>query len=336
MVAQSLTIDEGYAHALVWRGLVLFRAMGIGVAAGFVAGFVAGGVGSRLAMKLVALVAGPDARGRTTENGNTIGVFSSDTIFLLIMGASIGTLGGLLYMALRLWLARAGRWRGLAFGAVLLALGGALIIEEPNFDFTRFGIPVLNVALFAALYLVFGIIVAPLADWLDRRSPAIIFAEAGRLGVGGAFGIAALAALPALLVLGAVLGVGGGLLVLAAPLCAVAGLVGLGARFFPAGAARRLPRLGGYLLTTSLGLIGFIPLAVVFVGLGFNGEERGETRLVAAALLLLIAGALGGRLWSPREGAGAGRWSTTLLLAIPVLVGLSVTLREVGAIVFAR
>jgi len=333
MVTQAVAVGGGYAHALIWRGLLLLRAMGIGVAAGFVAGFVAGGIGSRLAMKLVAIVAGPDARGRTTENGNTIGVFSSDTLFLLIMGASIGTLGGLLYMALQPWLASAGPWRGLAFGAILLAIGGALIIEEPNFDFTRFGIPALNVALFAALYLGFGLLVAPLADWLDRRSPAIIAAEAGRLGASGAFGIAALAALPALLVLGAVLGIGGGLIVLAAPLCAVAALVGLGARFFPVGTARRLPRLGGYLLTTSLGLVGFIPLAMLFVGLT-GSEERGETRLVMAALLLLIAGALGVRWWSAREGAGAGRWPACLLLLVPVLAGLSVTLREIGAILF--
>jgi hypothetical protein len=167
------TIGEQSRGTLRWLPARLLRDAGIGLLAGFAAGFVAGGIGSRLAMKVVALVAGPSAQGRITENGNTIGVFSRDTIFLLIFGTFLGGAGGLIYMALRPWLPKAARWRGLTFGAVLLATFGTAVIEGRNFDFSRFGNPVLNVALFGALFLLFGVLVAPLAERADRLFPRV-------------------------------------------------------------------------------------------------------------------------------------------------------------------
>src|SRR4051812_6828156 len=101
-----------------WLPARLLRASGIGTLAGLVAGFVAGGLGSRLAMKVIALVAGAGAQGRITENGNVIGTFTGETVFLLVAGAVLGIPGGLIYMTLRPWLPRAARWRGLAFGSV--------------------------------------------------------------------------------------------------------------------------------------------------------------------------------------------------------------------------
>jgi hypothetical protein len=162
------TIAAQSRGTLGWLPARLLRASGIGLLAGFAAGFVAGGIGSRLAMKVVALVAGPGAQGRITENGNRIGAFTADTIFLLIFGTFLGGAGGLIYMALRPWLPTAARWRGLAFGAVLLATFGTAVIEGRNFDFARFGSPVLNIALFAGLFLFFGVLVAPLAERADR------------------------------------------------------------------------------------------------------------------------------------------------------------------------
>jgi hypothetical protein len=337
LAAQSLVVGGGYAPVLVWRGLLLLRGMGIGMVAGIAAGFVAGGIGSRLAMKIVAVVAGPGARGRITENGNAIGDFTaSGTIFLLLFGAMLGTIGGLLYLALRPWLASAGRWRGLAFGAILLATIRAGTIDAQNFDFTHFGIPALNVALFAALPLAFGLLVAPWADWLDRRVPTPTLDAAGGLGVAGGLGMVGMAALPVALVTGLLVGVGPmpAPIVLAALLLAIVGYAALGARLFPAGETRRFPRLGGYLLTISVGVLGFVPLAVVVAGLVLNDDERVETRLGAAMLLLLFAGGLAGRLWLALDGEREGKWLTALPLAVPVLVGLGVTLREIGMIVF--
>ena len=192
----------------LWPVAALLRALGIGVLAGLGAGFVAGGIGSRLAMRVVALTAGPAAQGLITENGNRIGVFTSDTGFLLFFGTFLGVFGGLLYVALRPWLPRSGRRRGLAFGALLLAACGTAVVERENFDFHRFGIPALNIALFAALFLLFGLVVAPLADRAERAFPPIPPARAPRLGTVGAYVLLAGCALLGLFPLGMAVGVG--------------------------------------------------------------------------------------------------------------------------------
>ena len=192
----------------LWPVAALLRALGIGVLAGLGAGFVAGGIGSRLAMRVVALTAGPAAQGLITENGNRIGVFTSDTGFLLFFGTFLGVFGGLLYVALRPWLPRSGRRRGLAFGALLLAACGTAVVERENFDFHRFGIPALNIALFAALFLLFGLVVAPLADRAERAFPAIPPDRAPRLGAVGAYALLAGCALLGLFPIGMAVGVG--------------------------------------------------------------------------------------------------------------------------------
>ncbi len=335
MTAQDLTLGESHTHTLVWRGLLLLRAIGIGTAAGFIAGFIAGGIGSRLAMKVVALTAGPSAQGRLTENGSTIGVFTAETIFLLLTGAALGMVGGLLYMALRPWLPVAERWRGLACGAVLLATGGALIIEGANFDFIHFGFPILNATLFVALYLAFGLLIAPLADWLDRRLPVFSADQVGQLGLSGTCGLVAVAALPVTLVLGAVLGAANGLAILGGFLITVCGLVAAGLHFVPVGTTRRGRQLGCFAFAVTGGVFGCFVLTVfAALLLGPAGGERGAVRLVGMLVLLLIAGGLGGRQWLTRTHGHAGKRRTSLALAVPVLTGLSMTLKELGIILF--
>ncbi len=208
MAAHTPARPRRLIGTVLWPVGRLVRAMGIGVLTGLAAGLVAGGVGSRLAMKLVALTAGPGARGMITENGNRIGAFTADTGFLLFFGAFLGAFGGLLYVALRPWLPRSGRRRGPAFGALLLAACGTAIIEGENFDFHRFGIPVLNIALFGGLFLLFGLVVAPLADRADRAFPAIPPRRAPRLGALGAYALLAGSALIGLFPVGMAAGVG--------------------------------------------------------------------------------------------------------------------------------
>ena len=208
MATQAPARPRRLIGTVLWSVAGLLRAMGIGVLAGLGAGFVAGGVGSRLAMKIVALTAGPAARGQITENGNRIGAFTADTGFLLFFGSFLGIFGGLLYVALRPGLPRSGRRRGLAFGALLLAACGTAVVERENFDFHRFGLPALNVALFAALFLLFGLVVAPLADRAERAFPAIPPDRAPRLGAVGAYVLLAGCALLGLFPLGMAVGVG--------------------------------------------------------------------------------------------------------------------------------
>jgi hypothetical protein len=157
-------------------------AAGGGVLAGLVAGAVVAGVGSRVVMKIVALAAGPDAHGALTANGNRVGDFTMDTLFLVAFGALLGAFGGLLYVALRRWLPGAGRGRGLLFGALLLGAFGTALLEADNVDFRRFGSAPLNVALFGALFPVFGVLVAPLADRAARLVPPIEGDRPRRLG----------------------------------------------------------------------------------------------------------------------------------------------------------
>jgi hypothetical protein len=166
--------SQRLARAVVPRRAWLVRTarvVGAGVAAGLVAGFLAGGIGSRIAMRIVAVAAELPFEGVVTENGEVVGeITAGGTAFLLVLGSLIGLLGGIVYVAVRPWLPGASLLRGLVFGVVLLVALGSLVIDG-GFDFTFFVSPYLAVGLFAGLYLVFGVIVATIADRLDRPPP---------------------------------------------------------------------------------------------------------------------------------------------------------------------
>lgn len=190
------------------------RLLGVAAIAGVGSGVVVAGLGGRLVMKVVALVAGPGAVGNVTANGNTVGdlTLSGTMVLVLFSGVFQGLIGGLLYLAVRPWLEPLGRWRGLAFGLAVLALLGHAVLEPGNGDFQRFGAVGLNVSLFAALFVVYGIVIAPLFSAIERGAERSRFAAA----------IAWLGVLPALLVIA--LGVG----------ATVAGLLGADDSFRPA------------------------------------------------------------------------------------------------------
>ncbi len=105
------------------------RTVAIGALSGFVVGLIAGGVGSRLAMRVSGILTEPAFRSVLTENDNVVGEITvGGTAMLILLGGIFGAAGGLLYVAMRPWVAEAGRWRGLVFGVVILALLGSLII----------------------------------------------------------------------------------------------------------------------------------------------------------------------------------------------------------------
>ena len=201
MAEHAMVGTQGRVGAILWPLGRLVRAMGIGVLAGLAAGFLAGGIGSRLAMRISAIAAGPAMRGTFTENGNRVGEITLDgTLFLLVFnGPIVGLFGGLVYVALRPWLPRSTRWRGLAFGALLLAVFGAVIIDADNIDFRLFGPPLLNVGMFAALFVLFGLIAAPLADRADRAFPAVPPRRRPRLRTFGAYALLGVVAILGLL-----------------------------------------------------------------------------------------------------------------------------------------
>ncbi len=149
------------------------RLVAIGTFAGLIAGLTAGGLGARLAMRISAVAAGPETQGKITAANNVVGmVTAGNTAFVVIIGGMIGILGGLLYMGLRRWLPGTGVGKGFIYGIVLLLMVGSTVIQGANPDFGRFGPAALNISMFSSLFILFGLIVAPLADRLDRSFPA--------------------------------------------------------------------------------------------------------------------------------------------------------------------
>jgi hypothetical protein len=136
---------------------------------GLIGGVVAGGIGSRLAMMLIAFVAGDAHAGEVTEAQAIVGRFTVDgTVFLILAGAFLGVLAGTGYIAVRRWMPGTGLKKGLAYGVFLLVAAGSGIIDGDNFDFARFVSPALSILSFAVPFVVFGLIEA----WFAERTPA--------------------------------------------------------------------------------------------------------------------------------------------------------------------
>ena len=153
------------------RTLEAVRAVGVGAFAGAICGALIGGLGGRIAMRISGHLTGPDVT-LQTANGNVLGEITlGGTIALVFFtGIAPGVPTGVLYALVRPSLERAGRLRGLVFGLGLLALAGPFAIEPFNVDFDRFGILWLNVLMFAALFVLIGVALAPLYDLVERNS----------------------------------------------------------------------------------------------------------------------------------------------------------------------
>lgn len=148
------------------------RLAGIGVLAGIPAGIVAG-AGSRLAMRISALATGDECARLLTENDNRCGAITPDGTFFLLLFAGLffGVVGGLFYAVARPWLPGRGVTRGLLFGLILLVAAGRSVFDPENVDFERFGSPLLNVLMFGALFPLYGAVIGPLSERLDRAIP---------------------------------------------------------------------------------------------------------------------------------------------------------------------
>ena len=148
------------------------RALAIGALAGLIAGVIGWGLGFRVVMRIAALAAGPERQGAITQNGNRVGdITLAGTLELLFTGAVLGVVFGIVYVAVRPWLPWTGLARGAVFGVALWATFGWVVMEGGNPDYHRFGPALLNVCTFSLLFAAFGLLVAPLADRLDRAVP---------------------------------------------------------------------------------------------------------------------------------------------------------------------
>jgi hypothetical protein len=148
----------------------------LAISAGVGAGILAAGAGGRLAMRLLAVTSGPDAQGRITEADQVVGRISVDGTleFIVFTGLFFGAASGAAYLLVRRWLP-AGRTGGVAFGALLLVLGGSRLepLRPGNPDFDLVGPGWVSVASFAALVVFHGMLVAALAGRLSRAVPLL-------------------------------------------------------------------------------------------------------------------------------------------------------------------
>jgi hypothetical protein len=138
----------------------LARMMGVVLAATAVAG-VAFGVGARVVMRVVALT--DAAPGTEFTVGGTVG---------LIIGATMATFPFvLLFLGIRRFLPQATRARALAYGLGLLAFPGVpfLLGLGNGGEITDIGIPLLNRAMFGALFVGWGAAIALAVQGLGRR-----------------------------------------------------------------------------------------------------------------------------------------------------------------------
>jgi hypothetical protein len=158
------SVEEGMAATVRHTAIA---AVGCGIA-----GALVGGIGSRLVMRLGALAA-PEVRGALTENGNVVGDITIEgTIGLMIFaGVSSAIFGVGAYTVARPWLPRSTVARGLVFGGFLLALMGSTVVDPANADFVILGDRVLNVTLFSALFIAFGLAASGAIAFLADRVP---------------------------------------------------------------------------------------------------------------------------------------------------------------------
>jgi hypothetical protein len=148
----------------------------LAISAGVGAGILAAGAGGWLAMRLLAVTAGPTAQGRITEADQVVGRISLDGTlgFIVFTGLFFGAASGAAYLLLRRWLP-GGRTGGVAFGALLLVLAGTRLepLRPGNPDFDLVGPGWVSVAAFAALVLFHGMLLAALAGRLSRAVPLL-------------------------------------------------------------------------------------------------------------------------------------------------------------------
>jgi hypothetical protein len=156
----------------------LVRQLAIAALAGMCGGFVTG-IWARVMMRLSGIVTDDRNRGLLTENNAVVGQMTfTGTMTIALLGAAMGVVGGLLYVAVRRWLPGSAWQRSAAFGVLLLAVFGYVVMDRHNPDYRLFGPAWMNVGTFSLAYLVFGLVTGATAEWLQQRMPR--FGVAGR------------------------------------------------------------------------------------------------------------------------------------------------------------
>jgi hypothetical protein len=151
-------------------------------------GAVVLGLGSRAAMRVVGLAASPEHLGEPTEFGTVGRITLEGTLQLLLTGAIVGVLVGLLYLAIRAWIPGRTALRGFLFGLLLLPPIGVFILKssESDFDLTS---QALIFALFGGMVLLQGLATAWAGERIGRRALRRTEPRAVGTGILGAVGV---------------------------------------------------------------------------------------------------------------------------------------------------
>jgi hypothetical protein len=145
------------------------RWVSAGVVGGLATGALIGGIGGRLAMFVLRLTSDPALHGLKTDDDFTIGRFSGETMFLVLVTAGLGVIGALLYLAVRTWLPE--RWRAALAGLFGAIVGGAAFIRPDGIDFTRLDPLPLAIVMFIALPAIYGVAMSLFVERLLRSNP---------------------------------------------------------------------------------------------------------------------------------------------------------------------
>ncbi len=177
-LADGATGDTATAD---WPAGTILRDISRGGLTGAIVGLVAMGIGSRLVMRLAALLV-PEATGATTENGNRIGTITADgSLFLVVGGILVGLLAGTVWVAISPWIPGRGMRRALVTAPIAVALGAAGLVDGSNPDFFVLRHDPRVVWTLIGLVALIGFLFAVVDDWLDRHLPQ---ARRGRRPIG--------------------------------------------------------------------------------------------------------------------------------------------------------
>jgi hypothetical protein len=165
-----VTDDQPAAGRLLSQ---MARSTAIAIGAGAIAGTLVLGLGGRLAMRIMAATSSASAQGRLTNAKERVGEITvGGTIGLVIfVGILGGIVGALSYLVLRRWLTGPAWASGLAMGVLGLVAARILALDPDSVDFTLLRPTALAVALFVALILGFGVVVASLTARFDQSYP---------------------------------------------------------------------------------------------------------------------------------------------------------------------
>jgi hypothetical protein len=119
-----------------------------------------------------------------TDSEATVGrITFGGTMFLGALGAAAGVLAVFFYFAIRSRIPFTGWRRSAAFGVILLAVFGYVLMDPTNPDYNRFGPAWLNVLNFSSLYLIMGCACAQLYENRPRFFYRMASARPNRLTI---------------------------------------------------------------------------------------------------------------------------------------------------------